>query len=149
MKTKTFFMLCLFLGIGLTQLSAQPAAPPNGTGTIKFTVEINPYTSPAYCNGELADEITGSGTTYALVHYKDGNKVWFNYHYIGTATSDYTGEVFQVKENDYKQYQSETIWAFHVNFIGNQGSHYIGAWTVDWGNGTVTIDKAVCPGNNK
>ena len=31
MKTKTFFLICLLLGIGLTQLSAQPAIGKTGT----------------------------------------------------------------------------------------------------------------------
>ena len=33
MKTKTFLLLCLFLGFGLTQLSAQNGK--NGTGAIQ------------------------------------------------------------------------------------------------------------------
>ena len=48
MKTKTFFVVCLLLGIGLTQLSAQK---PDVTKTFSYTVEQG-YWAPVYCQND-------------------------------------------------------------------------------------------------
>jgi len=69
MKTKTFFLICLFLGIGLFRLSAQVFPPVvKGTKSVAFTMEwdwIGGYFTPVYCPNEQGvlvpvDEVTGS-----------------------------------------------------------------------------------------
>jgi hypothetical protein len=75
MKTKTLLLLCLFLGIGLTQLSAQNGK--NGSGTISFTEEYGPWTVPVYCDGVISDYISCTNLVVKVtVHYKNGEVEW-------------------------------------------------------------------------
>jgi hypothetical protein len=139
MKTKTLLLLCLFLGIGLTQLSAQKNA--KGTYSEKIAVVWESYWMPIVCNGDFVDWLFGTVTVNCEYHYENGVAAWLNYHTVGEAVStDYgdivgTGEVFTIKENDFKQMTVSGVWprylTFHFNLNGNMGNHYQGTVLVD------------------
>jgi hypothetical protein len=143
MRKKTKLLLCLLLVIGLTQLSAQ-----NGKKTEKIEEEFT-YWQPVQCPNQEPDVLNGKTIFSGVQLYnKDGIVIWQNCHNIGTATSENTGEIFEVKEVD-KQYPNVTFVIWHFNLIGNQGSRYLGSMTWNWTTGDMTVDKFVCVENGK
>jgi hypothetical protein len=118
MKTKTFFFICLLLGIVTTKLSAQTvnAIEPKW---FDHYLEI-------FCNGVQVDYLKNEG--YDLrqsTHYKDGNYTWRtgkvnNLIYI----SEWTDEVFKVQVKDGWN-MKDNLYQNRTNVIGNKGSHYI------------------------
>jgi hypothetical protein len=151
MKTKKFLLLCLLLGIGMTQLSAQNGKNTHDTKSERVVVVWPGYWQPIICDGAEVDNLTGTVTVYAEYHYKDGIPIWASYHSIGEAKSEKTGEVFTVKENDFKQYTVQGEWprffTVHFNLKGDQGSHYIGTVTYDNFTGDMSVIKFICNGN--
>jgi hypothetical protein len=144
MKTKTFLLLCLFLGIGLAQLSAQNGK--DGTGIYMERFVVSDYSGvPAECSGELIGNLNGSITFHFTSFFQNGILIWCKSQGHGEAVSS-TGENFKVqvinKINDILQTGS-----VQVNFIGNKGTHYIGSFeVVDYSTWELEIVKAVCPG---
>jgi len=144
MKTKTIFFLCLLLGFGVAQLSAQKGR------TTHETAVWTGYYMPIISNGVIIDYLTGTVTTYILTHYDKSGGEWVNYHSKGQATSTDlvddngvvlktgTGEEFTVKENDFKQ-DGSLFMEFHFNLIGNKGSHYLGIMSMN----TQTFEMSV------
>jgi hypothetical protein len=143
MKTKTFLLLCLFIGIAVNQLSAQ------GTRTYPYreykAVPVNAPPFKIYCDGEEVDQL--SGEDYILrqpVHYKDGETTWWKGMVNNIKfTSIITGEVFRVQIHD--------GWIgdlYHVRFIliGNMGSHYIinEEWETPGGNWQLIESNTDC-----
>jgi hypothetical protein len=142
MKTKTLFLTCLFLGIGLIRLSAQ-----TGQKTEKIEGKFE-YWQPVYCEG-MEDYLTGSTIFSGIQHYnKDGIVIWQNFHNRGTAVSEKTGELFNVEETD-KQNPDIIYVNWSFNLKGDQGSHYLGSMTFDWASGEITVNKFVCVVNGK
>ncbi|MCD4723681.1 MAG: hypothetical protein K8R63_02475 [Bacteroidales bacterium] len=140
MKTKTFILACLFLGIGFTQLSAQSIV-------VNTTWD---YWCPIYCDGVQVDYLTGTAIAHCVFHYDaNGDLVWGNYTIRGEATSTNTDEDFSIKEKD--KYDSSGIITWHYNLKGNDGSHYIGSFEWDMINDpdmlNLTINNAVCLSN--
>ena len=140
MKTKTLLLFCLFLGIGLHQLSAQiPDPPKNGTGTIvwEFVVQWD-VTFPVECDGVLTDLITSpAGIT---VKVRDQWKKGILTREISSInhvefTSIFTQEKFichgGLEKMEPTAFDPVTGWAsagtdyLHFNVIGDMGSHYI------------------------
>ena len=89
MKTKTLFILCLFLGIGMTKLSAQPTNP-TGNGTI-VTKDVSGWSTGVFCDGvQVAKKlgvnyiVEGSGQKYGnsfsinvqLIRASNENHIW-------------------------------------------------------------------------
>ena len=151
MKTKTFLLLCLLSGIGLTWLSAQPVV--EGTKSIILCVDGYPYWQPIYCNGEQIDYFTGTTSIHQVLHYVNGVPVFAINNVKGEATGENSDEVFTVKENGLNNIVGQGISTWHFNLIGNQGSHYIGTMTWDWMNDPLgehlIVDKAICVENRK
>lgn len=165
MKTKTILLLCLFLGIGLTQLSAQDWPPPppdnkNHTGSVVTLEPIEGYSVPVFSSdGQLIDWLAGNITAHYVRHYKNG--VWISeiadfYGEIVSVGLDFesgTGEIFSVKDQ-YKTREVGVNGDGHFIAKGNQGSHiilfyhYEFFWSgvplySDFLDFTVTLDKAV------
>jgi hypothetical protein len=139
MKTKTFLLLCLFFGIGLSQLSAQNIGDDN-----KATKDLRVWTDYQFvnCDGEL---VMLTGTVYFIGIKHASKKVGMRYifHLRGELTSS-DGEVFKLLQNDINDDIGGDV---HFNLIGDRGSHYIGSVTfVDW-NPVVT--KIICLENGK
>jgi hypothetical protein len=145
MKTKTFFLLCLFWGFGLTQIHAQSPK------SIVLTF-VSPYETGAECNGQVVDYLVGTARWHLVIHSWDGINLpkWCNYTVDGEAESNYTHELFKIKEID-KQDFILSSQVFHFNLIGDKGSHYILAATVDWSTGQTiqTTYKALCLENGR
>ena len=115
MKTKTLILLCLLLGIGFTQLSAQ---------SVSYYMEWD-YWTPIYCDGVQVDYVTGTATAHVVEHYTDGELVWLKMHSYGEVTSE-SGEVFTLHNDQTKEDLTEVTW--HFNLDGENGTHYIGSF---------------------
>lgn len=144
MKTKTFFFLCLLLGIGVTQLSAQNGK--NGTGCIitwyeKFEFSIHVWNAI----GEPIDMIDCVVNVHEVLHFKNGEWTKVPQQDKGEAVSvGFTdpggikvggnGETFKLST----EYQVDFSTGFpligygHLNAQGNQGSHYIIFYSTYW-----------------
>ena len=143
MKTKAFLALCLFISIGLTQVSAQNGK--DGTGAVTFTSVWDGYWQPVYCNGVNVDNLTGTVTQHFVQIFKAGVFIKANARVTGEAVSENPPyEVFKVSEIDHADgATTTTIW--HFNLIGNFGTHYIGTMVWNWETQEMWVDKAVCP----
>jgi hypothetical protein len=141
MKTKTFFLICLLLGIGLTQLSAQNSNS-TGTKTYVYNWTASPSwvaTIPVFCDGVQVDELSARGyTAQAMDHYKNGELIWFKDQYKIEFTSNWTGEVFIDHSVD-KCTLEDGLYCTFANLIGNKGSHYVG--TLVWNMFTHKYDE--------
>ncbi len=136
MKTKTFLLLCLFLGIGLTQLSAQ-------NKTMQVRVMNAEYHTSVFCDGVFVDFLEGTATLHMITHFKDGNWQWEVDQYKGEAVSvgledengnliGGTGEVFKISEIDYFCFPIFPFLMWHQRLIGNQGHVYVGFVYFNW-----------------
>jgi hypothetical protein len=99
MKTKTFLLACLLVGIGLTKITAQDGNRKlNNTDVTKY---INvPGWVPVSCDGVHSLDLYGMGNATVLVHYSDGVPQWvkgITYGFTGTMN---TGESFKGRELD-------------------------------------------------
>lgn len=153
MKTKTFLLLCLFLGMGLTQLSAQNGK--NSTGSVAYDYSNLGWWTPIYCDGVQVDVIKGMGDVHIIDHYNDGN--WqreFLVSWSGVGTSMRTGETFTFKEQD-KNFFSKKLdtWVITVktHIQGDKGSLYNVSFILIWdgNNWSLNLVNATCTGNAK
>lgn len=96
MKIKTFLFLCLFLCIGLTQLSAQNGK--NGSGNVKGVGTFPNWLYPVYCDGYLSDWITIPNLTVEwTIHYVNGVEMWgINKAKTTEVIMQSTGEVYTI-----------------------------------------------------
>jgi hypothetical protein len=164
MKTKTFFILCLLLGIVFTQLSAQNAN--NGNGSDVSWLTWDTYYIPVFSSsGEQIDILFGPVTYHNLGHFENGLLTWFKQNYHGEVESvgfinnagvkiGGTGEIFSIKDQFSGEYTSIiTTGSGHYNANGDQGSHYIVLYEYqfDWITFTETFSfvKAFSPGTKK
>jgi len=102
---------------------------------------------PVYCDG-IEDVIAGSYNVQWIVIRKDGNPVKTHSVLSGEGKSLVTGEDFKVHEKDLAvpDFDVGILYA-HINFKGNQGSHYIVRIILDLATGAFTDVKTICPGN--
>ena len=164
MRTKTLLLLCLLLGIGMTQLSAQLPDPPDnkhGTGVVSGWKSYNDLLYPVFCNDEMVDVIEVDLSVHWLAHFVNFNFVFAEHNCKGVGVSvgfineeeikiGGTGEVFKLidiphKYDPYAEYQYELL-----NFIGNQGTHYVSL--TGWENNEPYGSRVVmsnCPGNKE
>jgi len=136
MKTKTILLLCLFLGTGLTQTSAQ------ATRSAQYKAELGYYT-PVFCGDEMVDYLEGVVMFHVIDHYKNGNWQWEIAQAKGEATGLY-GEVFQLTETDKLWLPVQGLLLWHFNLKGNEGNHYIGTLTYSYITGEMVVRKTVC-----
>ena len=147
MKTKTLLLSCLLLGIGLTVASAQGSKGDDNRAISSKTIIYGGWI-PAYCDG-FHEDLYSNLEVHLIDKYKDGEQITQISQWNGETMSS-TGEVFKWSEVD--KYVVVDVVAnmpidltFHINLIGDQGSHYILSGTVKYYPPvTITIDKAVC-----
>jgi hypothetical protein len=153
MKTKTFLLLCLFLGIGLNQLSAQNGkGGTNGTTTYLYLNDYG-WTFPIYCDGISVDEIFSSDFYLKCRdHYTNGKLVkWTDSATNFTGNSTKTEEVFSISAQergdniviDENGNWSGILYA-HYFFKGNLGSHYFVRCKIDLGTGAYLEYESKC-----
>jgi hypothetical protein len=144
MKTKTLLLLCLLLGIGVTQLSAQNGK--NGTGSVSVKEIWNAYyiDIPVNCNDQVIDRLSGTVTIHVINHYKNGDLLWSRQQFDGAVTSQ-SGEVFTVKDIFTWDLSNGLICSGHCNIKGSYGTHYILTYIYDGNTDTFSFVKAVCP----
>jgi hypothetical protein len=121
MKTKALLLICLFLGIGLTQLSAQNE---KGTGSVVTleTFDAGAFSEPVFStDGVIIDWLNGPITAHYVRHYKDGFWVSEIAHFYGELVSDATGEVFSINDN-YKTREVGVIGDGYYRAKGNGGT---------------------------
>jgi hypothetical protein len=144
MKIKTLFSICLLLGFGLTQLSAQNGK--GGTGTFQYKVWDDPnyfLDIPVYCNNAVVDRLTGSADIHIVLHFQNEVLIWGNAQYDGVVTSELTHEKFETKEN-YHLDGTTWIGTCHSRLTGSLGTHYILTYILDENTKIFTFTKAVC-----
>lgn len=147
MKTKTLIMVCLLIGIGLTQLSAQNSNS-GGTKSISwYYTDLGWYTG-VYCDGVMIDYITGSGDAHVIDHYKNWVWLWETISFSGTGKSLWTGEAFTFSELDkiYLPKEGATTCTTHVK--GDKCALY-NLYFVFYDDGTTIVKQAICTGNTK
>jgi len=119
-----------------------------GTGTISGYHEFDNYELPVFCNNEQVDVLLGKLYVHYEQHWNNGNFMWANHEIKGEAVSTSgSGEVFKLIDIPHK-YDPNLAFQYETyNYIGNQGTHYVG--TLAWDNITweLTIIRAKCPGN--
>lgn len=144
MKTKTFILLCLFLCIGLTQLSAQNGK--NGSGTIKFDVTVENKYIPVYCEGVIVDLMYSPGFVLHITqHFVNGVLVWYKDQVNNIlVTSENTDEVFKLEAAFDHENISKGIHVWHGNFIGNKGNNYSFKITFDTSTWEMTDIHSNC-----
>jgi len=144
MKTKTFFILFLLLGIITTQLSAQNGK--DGTGSVSAKSEWDGYyiDIPVNCGGEEIERLTGFVTFHRVLHFQNGILIFATFQYSGEVTSAKTQEVFKVKDI-FKADEIAWYSTGHCNLIGDKGTHYILTYIYDLDTDIFTIIKCVYP----
>ena len=80
MKTKTFFILCLIIGMATTRLFSQ-------NKTVQFKVKDAEYHTYVFCDGVQVDFLSGTARLHVVYHLKDGNCQREIDQYKGEATS--------------------------------------------------------------
>ncbi len=147
MKTKTFFILCLLLGIGLTQLSAQNSNS-DGTRTFSWYYPSLGWMTEVYCDGVQIDLIYGSGDAHVLDHWKNYVWQWEMFTWSGTGVSVWTGEKFTFSEIDKYDIPNPGGGLCHTHVKGDKGALYNLTFEWNWGEPFVCT-QAVCTGNAK
>jgi hypothetical protein len=136
MKIKTFLFLCLLLGFGLAQLTAQ-------NNTVQYKIKDAEYHTHVFCEGVHVDFLEGTATLHLVYHLKDGNWQWEIDQYKGEAVSvgfkdengiliGGTGEAFKISEIDYLCFPNYPYLKWHQRLIGNQGHTYVGFVYYNW-----------------
>jgi hypothetical protein len=88
-----------------------------------------------------------------IEHYQNGIWQWKIGHHNGIVKSMWTQEVFQVMVLNKWEIPTPELFIWRGNLIGNNGSHYVAEYTIDYVDGafipgTFKLIRAVCPGND-
>lgn len=153
MKTKTLLFICLFLGFGLTNLSAQfPEIGKSGNWSFTFIFDGFSENVPLNCDCNTIDVLVGTVRCHTVYHWSnyDGNPYdwdWVRQQFDGELTSQLTQEVFKVKDilKGEGPYSAGIPATGHFNVIGDRGTHYIVNYIWDM-NGMAFVNVK-CPGD--
>ena len=149
MKTKTFLLLCLFVGVGMTQVSAQKGM--QGNGTLSSWWYEEPWEATLFNDKEeVLDVLTGTVSIHWIDHYENWVLTRSDYQLSGILTSENTGEVFKFKEvGKQTAYSWEPITGFAwftARAVGDHQSHLMMEFICDFSTMEYTIVKISCPG---
>jgi len=143
MKTKTLLLICLFLGIRLTQLSAQNDKNGNGAVSEYLTWDGYYIDIPVICGEAPVDRLVGFVSVHVIRFSVDGVYVGEKAKFTGQVTNFRTGEIFEIKDI-YKSDYEDLGGYGHWNLKGDKGSQYILFYFYDWATDSFTILKANC-----
>lgn len=149
MKAKVFLFGCIFLGIGLIQLSAQIPLPKNGvTGAISWYEEWDGYSIPITV-GAGVDVLTGTANIHNVALVMNNVFTRSNQHMYGEVKSSLPPyEVFKFSDMGHADISSG-IGTIHVTLIGELGTRYIATFTYDLNTFELTNVKTVYAGKIK
>ena len=141
MKAKVFLFACLFIGIATFSAQAQDKANKADQGWVAGT-----YYSPVFCDGVMVDYLEGG---IIMVHYvfrmfKNGKLLAKEIDQIKGEVTSSSGETFTIREVDKLSYENNWVLTWHYNLIGDQGTHYTGTLTYDYGTGELTVGNTTC-----
>lgn len=169
MKTKTFLLLCLFLGIAVTQVSAQNKNRVgdynngfwlgNNKGQVTPITTVIEFYTPVYCNGnpDPVDFIGGTIYVHNVLFYTSETVLLnYNQQFRGDglrSINPLNDEVFKFEDREHIMDPIQVgswdgpiigIELFHYNLIGNKGTHYEGWGTYDFFTYEITSVSAKC-----
>ena len=124
MKKKSAFLviICLFLGAGLSQISAQ-----SETGWFSGN-----YYTEVHCDGNMLGYVYGTMDVHSVHHYQDGEWIFRNYTAKGEAVSTFSTEKFTYKEKGKEWLKTDLVGSYVVHLKGDQGSKYMAHLTIDY-----------------
>jgi hypothetical protein len=124
MQKKSIFLviICLFLGAGLSQISAQSET---GWFSGDFFTEVN-------CDGNMLGHVYGTLNVHFVDHYQDGEWIFWNYMAKGEAVCTFSDEKFTYKEKGKEWNKTYPIGSYVVHLKGDQGSKYMAHLTIDY-----------------
>ena len=99
---------------------------------------------PLWCGDKVIDDLAGTVDIHITERYENGTRVWIIMTLSGSFVGKYTGEVFKYKELNKQNIPFAGDYTFHINAIGNKGSHFIMSGTYLADDPWVIFDKAIC-----
>ncbi len=140
MKTMKFFIVCLFLFVGLPQLYAQKGNSANSK-SVRGWKEC-PYWTFVFMDGQYIGFLSGSVMVHYVSHFKNGSFITETDQIKGEVTS-VSGEVFELKEVDKYNFAEGLNFTWRFNLIGERGTHYIGTLTFNMLTGMIIDERVV------
>ena len=123
LKKRVFYVfICLFLGAGLSQISAQSET---GRFSGNFFTEV-------HCDGDMLGWVHGTLDVHFVDHFKDGEWIGWTYMAKGEAVSTYSNEKFTYKEKGKEWLKTDMVGSYVVHLKGDQGSKYMAHLTIDY-----------------
>lgn len=141
MKTRVFLLVCLFIGIATLSVNAQDKANKADQGWVEGA-----YWGPVFCDGIMVDYLEG-GTImmhYVFRTFKNGKVLAKEVDQIKGEVMSSSGETFTIRETDKWAYVDSWVMVWHYNLIGDQGTHYTGTLTYNYGTGELTVGNTTC-----
>lgn len=141
MKAKVFLFACLFIGVSTFSVNAQDKANKADQGWFESA-----YWGPVFCDGVMVDYLEGGSL---IVHYvfrtfKNGKVLAKEIDQIKGEVMSSSGETFTIREVDKYSYENGWVMTWHYNLIGDQGTHYTGTLTYNYGTGELTVGNTTC-----
>ena len=124
MKKKSVFLviICLFLGAGLSKLSAQSET---GWWSGGFITQVN-------CDGNILGDVYGTLDFHYVEYYKNGEWISWKYMAKGEAECTFSDEKFTYKEKGKEWDKIDGVGSYVAHLKGDQGSRYMMHLTIDY-----------------
>jgi hypothetical protein len=138
MKTKTFLLVCLIMGIGLTKLSAQGKSDRDNHAITDWFITSDGY-FPLVCSDVAPTDfldptfewLHATVTVHVVEKLRDSLPYLTIWKVKWEDATSNSGEVFKVNEKDIiaEGYNQDGVnvtetWMWYANIIGNRGSKY-------------------------
>ncbi|WP_167618504.1 hypothetical protein [Maribellus sediminis] len=142
MKTKVFFLTCLFIGMATVLSSAQDKSngADQGWGTMSGFVNV-------FCDGVIIDQLAGEIDYHWVSRgFKNGVPYREIEQLKAELKSSVSDETFRIRRTDKWVLTEEWTWFLEssYNFIGDKGTVYTGKFMLDYSTYTFYIDHVNC-----